>query len=63
MEEQLEQQRQQCLYLCEKLIKELTKNKEDAEAFVGGDIYRAYVEATESAIRYAKRVRTKIRNI
>lgn len=63
MEEQLEQRREESLRLCARLIAELDYNKEDAASFLGGDIYRAYAKATETAINKAKRTRTKIRNL
>ena len=63
MDEKLEQQRQYSLYLCDRLTAELNRNKEDAAACLGGEIYKAYVKATESAINKARRTKNKIRNL
>lgn len=63
MEEELEQQREYSLYLCDRLTAELTNNKEDAASFLGGDIHKAYVKATETAINKIRRTKNKIRNL
>lgn len=51
------------LVLCEKLLWELKKNKEDAVSFFGGEIYKSYIDATDNAKIETKNIQTKIRNI
>lgn len=63
MEEQLEQCREESLYLCDRLITEFNQNQEEAASFLSGDIYNAYLKATEAAINKVKRTRNKIRNL
>ena len=66
-QEQMEQERQrlkdESLYLCNRLINALDENKDDADAFLGGDVYKAYIEATESAVNKANIAKNKIRNL
>ena len=59
MEEELEQQREYSLYLCDKLLAGLRENKNDAAAFLGGEIYKAYIKATEAAENKARRTKNK----
>lgn len=63
MEEELEKQRQYSVYLCDRLLNELNKNKDAADSFLGGDIYRAYVDATEAAMNKVKKTKRKIQNL
>lgn len=63
MQEELEQHRANSLALCEKLLNDLKRNQDDADSFLGGDIYKAYVSATEKAIEKARKSRNKIRNL
>lgn len=63
MEEQREKYKQQSLMLCDRLLSELSRNKNEASRFLGGEIYRAYIDATDSAINKARRTRNKLRNI
>ena len=62
-EMELRRLQEQSLYLCERLINGLNENKDDADSFFGGDVYKSYVEATESAINKAKKAKNKIRNL
>ena len=64
-EQELELRRlqDQSLYLCNRLINELGENKEESASFFGGDLHKAYVEATESAVNKASKIRNKIRNL
>ena len=62
-EMELRRLQEQSLYFCNRLINLLNENKEDAGSFFGGDVHKAYVGATESAISKAKRTKQKIRNL
>ena len=48
---------------CERLLTELRRNKEDADLFFGGELYKSYVEATDAAIDKTRKIRNKIRNL
>ena len=60
---QLRRLQEQSLHLCNRLINSLNENKDDADSFFGGDVYKAYVEATELAINKANKAKNKIRNL
>ena len=51
------------LSLCGQMICELNRNIEDSRAFLGGEMLKAYVKATEEAINKANRIKMKIRNL
>lgn len=63
MNDELTQYKEQCLLLSERLLCDLNRNKDDAESFFGGDIYKAYIRATEDAMRKTREVRNGIRNL
>ena len=63
MNEELEKARADSLYLCQKLINELVRTQSDIPSFMGGDVYKAYMSATEKAIDTAVKCRYKIRNL
>ena len=63
MDSKIEEHKQECNWLCNKLIGELNKNKEDAGLIFGGEILKAYMNANEKALDKARRVRNKINNI
>jgi len=63
MEGQLEQMKTDSVALCEKLVYDLKRNRDDAEGFFGGDVYKAYVSATERAISKAQLTRDEIRKL
>ena len=63
MDERQEQLRQECVYLCDRLLQELNRNKEDVRSFLGGDMARAYEKTTEAAINKTRRTKNKIRNL
>ena len=63
MEEKRERYKQQSLRLCDKLLTELARNKDEASRCLNGDIYRAYIDATEAASNKARRMRNKLRNL
>lgn len=63
MEEQRENYKQQSLMLCDRLLSELGRNKNEASNFLGGDIYRAYIDTTDAAISKVRRTRNKLRNL
>lgn len=50
------------LSLCEKLLHELRENRDDADLFFGGDIHKAYVNATDTAVNEVINIRARIRN-
>ena len=60
---ELEQYQENALALCNKLLTELNRNQEDVDTFFGGDVRKAYVDATEKVIRSTRSVRNKIRNL
>ena len=63
MDEELERLRLLSLSYCERLMNQLKRNKEEADSFLGGDIYTAYVKATDEAYNKARKTRNKIRNL
>ena len=63
MDEGAEQYRRVSLSYCDKLLAEVKQNQEDAELFFGGDLYKAYADATEQAEKKIKKIRTRIRNL
>lgn len=63
MEEELEKYRANCLWLCEKLMADLSRNQSDAHRIFGGEVYKAYLSATDKAIEKARKSRNKIRNL
>ena len=63
MDQELENYRVISLRLCEKLIQDLNRNQVEARSFFQGDIYEAYVKATEKAIVKAEKTLRKIKNM
>ena len=63
MNKELEKARADSLYLCQKLINELVRTQSNVPSFMGGDICKAYMTATEKAIDKAVKCRSKIRNL
>ena len=63
MNQEHTQYKKYSLSLCEKLINDLKRNREDADTFLGGELYKAYVNATEKAINKAQRNRNQIRKL
>lgn len=61
MNEEVLMYKAQSLSLCDKLIHNLEKNKEEAELFFDGEMYKAYVDATDHAIDETKKIMAKIR--
>lgn len=63
MQEELEQCKSDGLSLCDQLLILLEKNREDAHSFFGGEVYQAYVAATENAKNSVQRIRNQIKNL
>lgn len=63
MQKDLEQHRSETLVLCNRLLVKLEQNREDAHAFLGGEVYQAYDTATEKAKNKVQKIRNKIRNL
>ena len=42
MEQEVEQYRDVCMALCNKLIVALEENQDDAHSFFGGEVYQVY---------------------
>ncbi len=63
MDEEREKYRAYSLSQCDKQIRDLTRNQSDADRFFGGEVYKAYVNATEKAIDRVRKIRNKIRNL
>ncbi len=47
---------------CNKLLRELESNKDDADSFFGGEMYKAYIEVTDKVISKTRKIQNKIRN-
>ena len=62
MDNPIENYKERSLELCDRLINQLNMNKDDANSFFGGEIYKSYIVATERAIEKANNGRYKIRN-
>lgn len=60
---ELRRLQEQSLYFCSRLMKCLNENQNDAASFFGGDVCKAYVEATEAAANKVNKTRNKIRNL
>ena len=63
MEEELEKYRAASLYYCSRLLNDIKRSQEDIGLFFGGDLYKAYDDATDKALSKASSVRTKLRNL
>lgn len=63
MNDDLERYKEYCLVLCNRLNNDLERNKDEADEFFGGDIYRAYFKATDEAINKVNKIRNKIRRL
>lgn len=63
MNEELEKYKTNCLELCRRLLGKLDENEEEAASFFGGDIYKAYLQATDEAKNKTRSIQGKIRNI
>ena len=61
MDEQIEELKVISLSLCNKLINDIESNEEDTYSFFGGDLLRTYIQANETALDEAKKLRNKIR--
>jgi len=63
MDEELEQRKDASLALCYRLLSDMEGFMQDADLFFGGEIHKTYLAATEKAIKKARSVRNKIRNL
>ena len=63
MEEEKQKYKDYSLSLAQRLLSELDLNKDTADEFFGGEIYRAYAKATEAAMGEVRRVKNKIQNL
>lgn len=63
MEEELEQRRSDALVLCNRLLAALAENREDAHSFFSGEVYRAYIAATDKAENKVQTIKNMIRNL
>ena len=61
--EEFERQRNECLVLCQRIIADLREFTADSDRFFGGEIRKAYIEATEQAIDKAYTIRSKLRSL
>lgn len=60
---ELEKNRQESIMLCENLLTKMQKSKDDAANFFQGEVYTAYIDATEKAINKAKKILNDIKNL
>lgn len=60
---ELEKNRQESIILCENLLTKMQKNKDEATICFQGEIYTAYIDATEKAINKAKKILNDIKNL
>ena len=63
MEEEREKYKLQSLELCDALLSEFSRNKEDSMQFFSGEIYRAYIDATDTVINKTRKIRNKLRDL
>lgn len=63
MDDELYRLKMKSQMLCDRLTNDLAQNKDDTHQFFGGEIYRAYIAASDQAMEKTRRIRTKIRNI
>lgn len=61
--EEFERQRNECLVLCQRIVADLHGFMFDSDRFFGGEIRKAYLEATEQAIDKAYAIRSKLRSL
>lgn len=63
MEQEVEQYRDICMALCNKLMVALEENQEAANRFCNGEINKAYISVNDKVIEKVRRIRTKIKNL
>ncbi len=51
------------LMLCDKLSVEINTNQDDANSFFGGDMYKAYVKANDTAMDKVAQIKNKLRSL
>ena len=62
-ESELERLRASSLHYCNKLLNDIGSEQENIEYFFGGEMCKAYVDATDKVLNKTRKVRTKIRNL
>ena len=62
MDDKIAMYKANSISLCNKLLRELESNKDDTDLFFGGEICKAYINATDKAINKTRNIRNKIRN-
>lgn len=60
---QLKRYKSTSLRHCDKLINDVKNDRDDIDRFFGGELYDAYVNATDEVLTKISRVRTKVRNL
>ena len=63
MEEEVEKYRADCLALCNRLLYEMERNRDDADLFCSGEIHKAYVTANENVAEQVRNIKAKIRQL
>lgn len=63
MEQEVEQYREACVALCNKLLAALEENQEAADRFCNGEIHKAYVAVNDKVAGQVRQVETKIKNL
>lgn len=63
MDDKINAYKTNSIYYCNKLLCSLEEDKDDADSFFGGEMHKAYIEATDKAISKTRKIQNKIRNI
>lgn len=63
MDDKIKTYKNNSLYHCDRILSELAMNKDETDLFFGGEMRKAYIEATDKAISKTRKIRNKIRNI
>lgn len=60
---QLQRYKSTSLRHCDKLLNDVRCDRDDIDSFFGGELYKAYVNATDEVLTKISKVRTKVRNL
>ena len=63
MEEEVEKYRADCLALCNRLLYEMERNRDDADLFCSGEIHKAYVTVNDKVAEQVRNIKAKIRQL
>lgn len=63
MEQEVEQYRDVCMALCNKLMVALEENQEAANRFCNGEINKAYISVNDKVVEKVRQIRTKIKKL